>query len=288
MTKSYHNKLVRIETEHSIELKILFDVLKEILNDVNINFIGSKPGDVDNKSAGIKIAAVDLQQTLYIYVKLDASSFCDFYVKKPMTIGIDVKELYKFMKTIDKESRFVMSIDKDAPNEINFDLFNKERDTHYTQSLLDIDESNNKIKQADFEIAVTMKTAKFKKVCAEMSQFSEQIEIVCTCEKIAFKCMADRSKMSQIYYKKKDADEPNDKDTGVYIKHNGNENNVIQGIYNLKNLVTLGRCANLCDYMTISLKNSFPMFITYPIEPLGKMHVGLVPAQPSSEKGHKK
>jgi hypothetical protein len=35
------NKIVRIQTEHSAEIKVLFDVLKEILTEATITFLGN-------------------------------------------------------------------------------------------------------------------------------------------------------------------------------------------------------------------------------------------------------
>jgi hypothetical protein len=69
-------------------------------------------------------------------------------------------------------------------------------------------------------------------------------------------------------------------DTGVRIislKNNGRAPNIVQAIYNLKHLVTFGKCVNLCTEMQLYLKNDYPLFIHYHIGLLGKMLVGLSP-----------
>jgi proliferating cell nuclear antigen len=313
------NKIVRVQTEHSAEIRVLFDVLKEILTEATITFLGNsdqkdeikKKSKKDNNSdseeegegegekkkeneenkknevqkkvqGGIKIVAVDDHQSLMIYVKLNSENFFDYYVKyKVYSIGIDLRELHKFMKTVDKDCIMTMSIDKDEQQKIEFHLQNqlKSIDKYHKQKLLDTDDNTKRMpKQTEFEMTVLMDTSEFKKVCTELSQFSEYVEIICTSKEITFKCVGDQSE-SVIKFKSGE-----NGSVKILSLKNDKKNQIVQGIYNLKQLVTFGRCVNLCIDMQLYLRNSYPLFIHYTVGSLGKMLVGLSPTDHESIK----
>lgn len=232
--------------------------------------------DKANGGGGIRILALDEHQTLLIYVKLNADQFVNFYVKPTIhSIGLDLIQFHKFMKTVDKDSVMRIYIDKDDEQNIVFELQNnvKNNSSIYKQKLLDIDDNTKKLPQeTNFEMSVTMDTADFRKICTEMNQFSEYVEITCTSKEITFKCQGDSNAFVKSF---------KNSEAGVKIislKNNGTKgSNIVQAIYNLKHLVTFGKCVNLCDGMQLFLKNDYPLFINYHVGPLGKMLVGLSP-----------
>lgn len=362
-------KIVDIETEHTFEIKTLFEVLKENLNEVKIDFMkdpnngtnkrkskremkknkknskdsddendddddndnnndndsnnntdadsdneqndendddnNDKTSDKDSDSSsddsdqddekpkskddtidknkskdkeidgGIRIMALDDRETLLIYVKLESSNFVRFYVKPHIhSVGLDLLEFHKFMKTVDKESVMKIFIDKDDEQSLQFELRNeiKHNSKKYKQKLMDIDDNSNQLPaDANFEMSVIMDTVDFRKACSEINQFSEYVEITCTSKKITFKCKGDQSDFSVSY---------DNSSSGVRIlslNKNTKVPCIVQAIYDLKHLVTFGKCVNLCSEMQIYLKNDFPLFIRYNIGSLGKMLIGLSP-----------
>lgn len=312
------NKIVRIRTEHSAEIKVLFDVLKEILTEATITFLAdpdqitekktqektenvseseSESDESDSESdkkekkekkekvkqkdqqkkvqGGIKIVAVDDQESLMVYVKLNSEYFPEYFVKyKVHSIGIDLRELHKFMKSVDKDCIMTMSIDKDEKQKIEFHLHNqlKSIDKYHKQKLLDTDDNSGRMpKQTEFEMTVLMYTSDFKKICNEMSQFSEYVEIICTSKEIVFKCVGDQSE-SIIRFKSGE-----NESVKILSLKSDKKNPIVQGIYNLKHLIILGRCKDLCNDMQLYLRNSYPLFIHYTVGPLGKMLVGISP-----------
>jgi proliferating cell nuclear antigen len=342
------DKIVKLTTEHSSEIKTLFDVLKDILTEVNISFLGNpeqstlsegknssnnlnsdnkdsgsgsdsesdsgsesdsesgsdsgsesgsesktKPINKSNKKnpsklesapeqkkiqGGIKIVALDDHQTLMIYVKLNSDNFTEYYVKyKVVNIGLDLRELHKFMKGVDKDCMMTMSIDKDDHQKIEFHLQNplKGIEKYYRQKLLDTDDNTKRMpKETEFEMTVLMDTGEFKKLCSEMSQFAEHIEIICTNKEIIFKCSGDSSDLTMKF---KSGDNNKGGVKILSLNKDQKKTPIVQGIYNLKHLVTFGKCVNLCNDMQLYLRNSYPLFIHYMVGSLGKMLVGLSP-----------
>lgn len=241
------------------------------------------PSNEEKKSTGgIRILAFDDQQTLLIYVKLNAEEFSEFYVGTPYhKIGLDIAQFHKFTKTIDKESMMTISIDKDDQQYVVFELENESKDntSKYKQKLLDYEDKGRKLpSKAEFEMAVVMDTSDFRKICTEMNQFSEYVEITCTSKEITFRCQGDSNAFIKTF-------KNSSSDSGVKItcyKIDGKSPSIVQAIYNLKHLVTFGKCVNLCSEMQLFLKNDYPLFINYSVGRLGKMLVGLVPVDEQS------
>ncbi len=228
-------------------------------------------------NGGMRIIAIDDQKTILIYVKLPSEQFDKFYVKKSFhSIGVNLELFYKFMKTVDKNSLLTMSIDKDDEQTLVLRLEDDEKPcyTEFRQKLLDLnDEQQNLPKEKTFDMSVRMKTNEFKKVCSEMNSFSDFVEITCTINEITFKCSGDSSDWSKTY---------KNSERGVIIlctKKTTTEDEpvMVQAIFNLKHLVTFGKCVNLCEELVLFLKNDWPLFINYTIGRLGKMLVGVSP-----------
>src|SRR5690606_28305411 len=54
---------------------------------------------------------------------------------------------------------------------------------------------------------------------------------------------------------------------------------VVQGIYELRNLMGFSKCNKLCNTIEIYLKNDFPLVLVIAVATLGKMYVFLTPIE---------
>jgi len=288
------NKLLKVRTEHSYEIKILFDLLKEILTECNLTFMPNtvtkqrdeeqnKDGTKKNlelvkkNDGGIKIMAVNDHSSLLIYVKLNADKFCEFYVKHHMNVGINIQELYKFLKSINKDSIMTISIDKDDEQRIEFHLNDQinSKETIYRQTMMDLDDNAMRIpKTTQVDLTVIIPTSEFRKVCSTLGQFAEYMEIICTRQEIIFKCVGDSSECVEKFKS------GGSNGVKIYCKSDDKTEFIYQAIYNLRHIMTFGKCVNLCNDMQMFLKNNYPLFLNYTVGDLGKLLVGLSPIDP--------
>ena len=63
----------------------------------------------------------------------------------------------------------------------------------------------------------------------------------------------------------------------VSIVKSSNEDNIIQGYYNLKHLVLFTKCTNLCNSIEMYMKNNFPIVIKFTVGSLGCLKLALAP-----------
>lgn len=343
------SKLLEVKTEEVIALKTLFEVLKDFLGDINIEFKQYKdnktdqlnsngmpginnamqglnnalqgvnkmgPGIVpveegnnaqnipntpntqnelnnanaqaqaqtqtgtnnneenrDKDTGGIKIVAIDASRTLIIHVKLDAKQFTVFNVSKPIyDVGINLTQLHKLIKSLDKDDILTISIEEDETQMLVLDVENEGKNTRTRNKLkmLDIDKKSYKIPHTKFDVVITMDSTDFHKICKEMSQISEYVEILCKENSITFTCKGDCSEKSTTI----DANNT----SGINIKpYDCKKKIIVQGIFELKNFVMFSKCSSICNDIKIYMKNNYPIFIRYTVFVLGQILLGLIP-----------
>ena len=71
-------------------IKTLFESIRDILQDVNIEF----------SQEGMKIITMDSTQTILVHLKLESTSFEYYYCRENTTIGVNTEHLFKIIKTL--------------------------------------------------------------------------------------------------------------------------------------------------------------------------------------------
>ena len=64
---------------------------------------------------------------------------------------------------------------------------------------------------------------------------------------------------------------------GLTFVKSSDEDNIIQGYYNLKHLVLFTKCTNLCNSIEMYMKNNFPIVIKFTVGSLGCLKLALAP-----------
>lgn len=321
-------KIIEIKTEHVIAFKTLIELLKDILQDVNIEI---KRDDVMNEKAleeksaasaasetelaehtevpsgkkkkkakddkhipdkeadeeaahpkekkeegHIKILAIDESNQLFIKVKLDAKEFHTFWCKKKIfDIGVNLSLLYKFMKSLDKDGMLSMFVDSNDRQNLVVKVEDLEKDyeSTYKLKLMDIDKPDIDVPALEFDSTVTIETSEFHRICRDMNNISEIMEITCSKKKISFRAKGDSSERCTTY---------DNNEKGVKIRFSAKaKDEEVRGIYELKFLVQFTKCSHLCSEIQIFMKNNQPMCIKYMVATLGKIFFCLSPKNTS-------
>lgn len=312
-------RILEVTTEHTGPFKTMIEVLKDMLTDTTIEFRSDTAGknqevedtektveeeaieaadatndddDKDNKEkSGMRIMTIDTSRTVLINVKLDAKKF-DTYkcMKKKLLIGVNMVQLYKIMKSMDKKDRLTMYIDHDDKNNLGI-VFTGPKSRKVKKNrlkLLDLDDEKLNIPNVTFEAVITMNSAEFHRTCRDMSQTADLVEIQCLKDKLKFKCKGDSGDSELTYYvlnenEDDDEDEERNNETVVTINHISSKEKkgpeVVQGIFELKNLVIFSKCTSLCTDIEIFMKNDYPLVIRYTIATLGKILLCLTPVK---------
>jgi proliferating cell nuclear antigen len=238
-----------------------------------------------NDTSGMKIIAVDSTKTVLINLKLDAKNFTKYRCKKSkITIGANLGCFYKLIKSMEKDDNLTLYMDHDDKNylKIKMDNVDEGKETIFKMKLMDLSNQKLEIPDITFDAKIIMNSSEFHKLCRDMSQIAEYVEIKCSKNKVVFVCKGDNAERTTTYKNNNSSD-----DAGGNIGHNNitikltNANNnkpmIIQGIYELKNLVLFSKCASLCNDIEIYMKNDKPLAIKYTVATLGRIILCLAP-----------
>ena len=253
--------LLNIKTIQASTFKQVFDALKEILMDVNL--------EIDE--TGIKIVAMDNTHIVLIHLKLEADKFEIYQCEKKQYVGINMLRLHALIKTITNNDILSLYILKDDPNHLGITIDNNEKNykTNYKLSVLDIDVLNIQIPPVDFHTIINMPSSYLQKIIRDMHNLAEFIEFRNINDKLILSCKGDFCHQETIL--------GSEKSQAITIKKNSGEEDqeIIQGIFSLKYLSIFTKCTNLSNTVEIYLKNNYPIILRYTIASLGEIKLCL-------------
>ncbi len=157
--------LMRLCSAQAMQFKTLFDVLKDLLTEVNIKF----------DKEGFKIVSLDPGRIGMIY--LSVFNFEHYTCQQTLYAGIYVGYLYKIIRTVTTGHYIEWRIRHDDPKTLEVILSHHDRRIQTTHKLkilaLDIEEIT--IPQVEFDCILTMPSADFQRYIKELSHVSNVI-----------------------------------------------------------------------------------------------------------------
>ncbi|ARF09450.1 proliferating cell nuclear antigen [Indivirus ILV1] len=305
-------RILDVETEHTGPFKILFEVLKDMLNDVNIEFRSdgkNKSKDTEDEKETkdskdskdqkdqdtncMKINAIDSTKTVLVNIKLNFDKFvCK---KSKLLLGVNLGCFYKLIKSMGKNSILTLSQDHDNKNylQIKIDSPEERKETIHNLKLIDLDEHKMAIPQITFDAVITMNSGEFNRLCRDMSNIADYMEIKCLTDKIIFTCVGEFANSNTTYRTRSDNDDDDNENIYVSINHASTKSSgkgsdttpkIVQGIFELKHLVLFSKCASLSNDIEIYMKNDFPLVIKYQVATLGRILLCLTPIKEDTTK----
>jgi proliferating cell nuclear antigen len=249
---------LEIKTIQSSTIKVLVEALKEILTDTVIEISPDY----------IKICTMDSSHIILIHLKLDADKFEYFYCDGPKLIGVNILNLNKIIKTISNNDTLTLYMTKEDCNHLCIKIENNEKHTQRTTklNLLDLENNNFDIPPATFHSVITLPSNDFQKICRDINNLSDLVEIKNVQNQLIISCTGDFCSQEIVI---------SDSDTQTV---DGNQE-IFQGLFNAKYLVLFTKCTNLSNTVELYLKNDYPLIIQYTVGSLGSVKLCLAPQQ---------
>ena len=246
---------MEIRTVQSNAFKVLVEALKELLTDTAIEI----------SPAGFKIVTMDTSRVVLVHLKLDASNFEYFSCDGVKIIGVNMLNLYKIIKTLNSNDILTMYMTSDNINQlcIRIDKDDKGTSSCYKLNLLDLKYEHVQIPPADFASVLTLPSNDFQKICRDMHNIAENIDITKLNNKLFLKCKGDFCSQETVI-----TDTNNSEDT---------TGDIIQGVFSLKYLCMFTKCTNLSNTVEIYMKNDYPLIVKYTVASLGEIKLCVCP-----------
>ena len=234
-------KLVTIQAS---AIKSTFEVLKDILNDVNVYF----------RPQGMYIVTLDTARTSLIDMFLSAENFehyeCD---QEEIIAGINISNTYKLLKTITSNDVLTIEINSKEFMDIEISSEYKKTNTKFQLKLLDINESRIEVPSVTMTSVTILSSADFQRLCRDMSNIGQDIEITRVGNKLHLKCEGDFASQ----------------ETSIECAEESPE---ITGLYSLRYLNIFTKAASMCASVQIMQEegNRF-LILKYNVANLGDL-----------------
>lgn len=228
-------------------------------------------------TGGIRVLRLTEDKNILIKMNLDAFAFEYFYCIDPkITIGVDMNQFYALLKTVSDDNPILIYMNGDNRSSIFIRSVNEKEDsseeTDIELFLMDIPNSEMEIPATEFQNKVTMASDKFHTICKHLNNNSTYVEITSIGNQISFRGKSDGGKVTMTY-----------KDPHESIKKSKKKpDQVVQGIYELRNLMCFSRCNKLCHTIDLYLRNDFPLVLVISVATLGKLYIFLTPIENGS------
>ena len=198
------NYLLELKTGQAGNIKILFEVLKEVLlSDINIIFTPEN----------IKVVQIDGSNIALVHLNLRSEAFEYYHCSKPrIIIGLSTSNFYKIIKIAKNDEVISLLIEEDKEDKmiIKIENSNDNRIFESNLELLDVPIDNIDIPSAEFDEWVTLPAPKFQKYMKDLNSLGIDchLEIQIIDNQITFECEGDFSrnkiglKVSVVFFKK--------------------------------------------------------------------------------------
>ena len=254
------NYSLEIKTVQSAAFRVLTEALKEILTDANF--------EID--STGIKVMAMDSSHTVLVHLKLNADNFEYYHCEEKKILGINMLNFFKLIKTMGNSDTLSLFLERDNESLLGIKIDNSDKNTttKYSLNLMDLHEENIQIPPAAFDSVITMPSVDFQKICRDMHNLADNLEIKSTEKQLIFSCKGHFASQETSI---------GETNSGLSFVKNENPDEIVQGIFALKHLVLFSKCTNLCNSIELYLKNDYPLILKYSVASLGDIKLCLAP-----------
>lgn len=250
---------LEVRTVQSSAFKTLIEAIKELLTDTCIEF----------DETGMKIVAMDTSHIVLVHLKLAAEKFEFYHCPNKLVIGVNMLNFHKLIKTVNSNDTLTFFVDSNDYNHLGIKIESnlKNSKTTYKLNLLDLDNPKISVDPAEFNSVITLPSTDFQKICRDMNNIADQVEIKNIDKQLIFSCKGDFCAQSTVLTNH----------DGVSTISNRKEGDIVQGVFNLKYLVLFTKCTNLCNTVELYLKNDYPLISKWTCASLGELKLCLSP-----------
>ena len=235
---------MKFTTIQASAFKSTFEVLKDILNDVNVYF----------RPDGMYIVTLDTARTSLVDIFLAADNFEEYQCEQEEIIaGINISNTFKLLKTITNND--ILRVEINSKEYMDLEILSevKKTNTKFQLKLLDINESRIEVPDVEMSTITTLPSADFQRLCRDMSNIGTDIEIKRTGKVIRLKCEGDFA----------------NQETSIECP---DESPDITGLYSLKYLNIFTKATSMCASVQIIQEtgNRF-LILKYNVANLGEL-----------------
>jgi len=243
------NMVLEAHLQQAVLLKKVVDAMKDLCKDVNF----------DCSEKGIQVQSMDSSHVALVSLLLRESAFSDFKCDRATSLGMNVDSLGKIFKMCGPSDSLKIRWQNEADT-VNFQCESGEDDriADFELKLMQIESEHMEIPEQEYKVVVRMPSAEFLKVCRDLKEFGETMQIQASKDGIRFSVAGDVG-TGNVVLKPREAEKPEDR---VTLK----VNEAVTATFALRYLVTFAKAAPLCSTVELGLGPDSPLSVKYELE----------------------
>lgn len=245
--------MVRLKTIQASAFRTIFEVLKDIMNDINLVF----------RPDGILIVTLDTARVTLVHVFMPAENFEEYVCERECTAGLNVSNTYKLLKSVTNTDTLTMNIDDQYILNIHIENTTKKSNTTFQFKLLDINDDMLSVPEIEMNILTTIPSVDFQRIVRDMYNLGQDITIQRAQKTIELSCEGGFANQKTVI----ECVEPG-------------PNRPLGNIFSLKYINMFTRATSLCasvQLMQHASDENMPIVFRYSIANLGELKFYLAP-----------
>ena len=159
--------MVRLKTIQASAFRTVFEVLKDIINDINLVF----------RPDGLLVVTLDTARVTLVHMFMPAENFEEYTCDRECTAGLNVSNTYKLLKSVTNTDTLTMSIDDQYLLNIQVENIAKKSCTSFQFRLLDINDEMLSVPEIEMNILTTIPSVDFQRIVRDMHNLGSDIII---------------------------------------------------------------------------------------------------------------
>merc|ERR1711907_499664 len=218
-------------------------------------------GDVnfDCSEKGLQVQSMDSSHVALVSLMLRESAFSEFKCDRNTSLGMNVDALTKVLRMCGQSDSLKIHADTGA-NVVSFQCESSAEDriADFDLKLMEIESEHMEIPEQQYKVVARMPSAEFQKICRDLKEFGETMQINASKEGIKFSVAGDVGS-GNVMLKPREAEKPEDKVTLTVHEP-------VTATFALRYLVNFAKAAPLCGIVELGLGPDAPLLVRYDLE----------------------
>lgn len=252
MASSSSKPLIEIKSVQSGNVRTLFEVLKDVLIDLNLVVTES----------GIKVTTMGHGNNAMVHLRLYADKFESYYCEKTMILGINAQNFFKIIKNVTNLDTVSLLVERDDETKLIVHVENVANNTQcvYRYNLLDLPFDELHVPPQQFDSEISFPSDQFNSICKMLNNLqAENLEITSVGQQLILRGDGLISSAELRL---------GSSDSTVFLT---NSDTIVQGKYGLDYLLQFSKAAGLSKTVQLYLLNDYPLVMSYSVGTLGIM-----------------
>ena len=242
---------MQLKTIQAAAVKSVFEVLKDIINDVNVYFTAK----------GVHILTLDTARVTLVHMTLGAENFEEYECPADIAAGLNMGNIYKLLKSVTNQDTLTLKVEGRDVMEVLIENPVKKSATSFKLKLLDINEDILEVPDIHMNVVTTLPSVDFQRITRDMGNLANEMSIVRERTNLILSCRGDWADQETIL------EFPDD------VSKTGN-------IFSLKYINLFTKATNMCSSVQLmqdSENENMPIIFRYTIANLGDLRFYLAP-----------